>query len=225
MSTTAIKCGVCGKNFSADAGDVDPETNQGFCNRCISAIPITGKTAVHLLAVLDDIPGNRKRATFEAKRLGPNGVAMRASNERKLARDRRAQQREENYGFKTPWKTSIQTVGGKVIKPQRREVRDRRDYLAALDRRQPDHSTLPEPEQDPSDDPEAQEWIEPFMRLQFLQQEGVIDDGMSLSQLHAVWSGKAPGLHLPTEDDELLELADMAMITQRRCPNGAHLAS
>ena len=60
---------------------------------------------------------------------------MKASDERKLANTRRAQQREEDYGIKTPWTNRIRTAGGGTLKPQRREVRDRRNYLTARDLR------------------------------------------------------------------------------------------
>lgn len=141
----------------------------------------------------------------------------------------------ESHSFKDDFRDLLKSLGlsptgedmrlvcGMVVEFRKRTGVNRRDYHVGLDssatRQETAHTTLQ------GDDPEAQEWIEPFMRLQRFQQEGVISDDLTLEQLHNVWSGRAPGLHLPTEDEELLELADMTLITQKRCPNGAHLAS
>ena len=125
----------------------------------------------------------------------------------------------------SPTGEDLRLICSMVVEFRRRIGINRQAYHVGLDssaRMQQETPAITTPD---GDDPDALEWIEPFMRLQRLQLDGVINDEVSLQQLHAIWSGKAPGLHLPTEDEELLELADMAMITQKRCPSGAHLTS
>lgn len=141
----------------------------------------------------------------------------------------------ESHSFKNDFRDLLKSLGlsptgedmrlvcGMIVEFRRRTGVNRRAYHVELDSSARMRQEAPAITNPDGDDPDAFEWIEPFMRLQRLQLDGVINDEVSLQQLHAVWSGKAPGLHLPTEDEELLELADMALITQKGCPEGAHL--
>lgn len=146
MSTTVLPaCVCCGHSFFPEEGDYDPNTNLGTCKGCENILPLTGKTVLSIFAGLDQVPQIRQRHMFKAKRLRPNGVAIRASDERKLSTARRAQLHEALYGIKTPWTTRRLTTDGGILKPQRREFRDRRDYLTALDLRRPEEITLGQP--------------------------------------------------------------------------------
>jgi|GEM_PF-5541492 len=74
------------------------------------------------------------------------------------------------------------------------------------------------------DDPETQEWVGPFLRLQAMQLKGTIHEGVTLQQLFSVWSGEAPSMSSPYEDDEIREIAGMSPALERRCPRGTHIA-